>query len=87
MTRKPLFLIIPVIVVIAALVLFFQRDNTGRQPAPTGASGLPTGSGANMPPSAGIDPGRSGTPQPVDQTSTPSSATPRAPSGEPAQRR
>ena len=88
MTRKPLFLIIPVIVVIAALVLFFQRDNTGRSSnAPTGTAGLPTGSGANMPPSAGMDPGRSGTPQPVDRTSTPTSATPQAPSGEPAQRR
>ena len=91
MPRQPLFLIIPVIAVIAALVLFFQRDNTGRSPdapsASASGSGLPTGSGAHMPPPAGMDPGRSGTPQPVDQTSTPSSATPRAPSGEPAQRR
>ena len=39
MTRKPLFLIIPVIVVIAALVLFFQRDK------------VTEGSGAQMPPS------------------------------------
>jgi hypothetical protein len=92
MTRKPLFLIIPVIAVIAALVLFFQRDNTGRSPnapsASASGSGLPTGSGAQMPPNAGMNPTASGTPSgaPADPARTPTSATPRSPSGEPAQR-
>ena len=95
MSRQPLFLIIPVIAVIAALVLFFQRDNTGQSPnapsASASGSGLPTGSGAHMPPTTSMNPTQSGTPtNPADSNRTPSSATPRSPSGEaatsPAQR-
>ncbi len=90
MTRKPLFLIIPVIAVIAALVLFLQRDNTGRSANAPSASGLPTGSGANMPPSTSMDPTPSGTPRAASTGAAPTSATPTAPSGEaarPAERR
>ena len=89
MSRKPLFLIIPVIAVIAALVLFLQRDNTGRSTNPPSASasgsGLPTGSGAHMPPSTSMNPSLSGTPaNPADPNRTPSSATPQSSSGEAA---
>ncbi len=90
MPRQPLYLIIPVIAVIAALVLFFQRDNTGRSTnapsASAGGSGLPTGSGAHMPPTNAMNPTMSGTPSgsPADPNRTPSSATPRSSSGEPA---
>ena len=86
MQRKPLFLIIPVIAVIAALVLFFQRDNTGQPEATAGASRTQsaTGSGAQMPPSSSLNPTPSGTPSPTDPNSTPSSATQRSPSGEAA---
>ena len=88
MQRKPLFLIIPVIAVIAALLLFLQRDNTGRSsnapPGSASGSGLPTGSGAQMPPTTSMNPTMSGTPagSPADPNRTPSSATPRSPSGE-----
>ncbi len=90
MQRKPLFLLIPVIAVIAALVLFLQRDNTGRSAnapsASASGSGLPTGSGAQMPPNSAMNPTMSGTPagSPPDPNRTPSSATPQSPSGEPA---
>jgi hypothetical protein len=85
MQRKPLFLIIPVVAVIAALVLFLQRDNTG-QPQSTASSRSQslTGSGANMPPNSSLNPTPSGTPAPADPNSTPASATPRSPSGEAA---
>ena len=90
MQRKPLFLIIPVLAVIAALVLFLQRDNTGRSTnapsASASGSGLPTGSGAQLPPNSSMNPTLSGTPSgsPTDPNRTPSSATPRSPSGEAA---
>lgn len=90
MSRQPLYLIIPVIAVIGALVLFFQRDNTGRSSSSPSASGLATGSGAQMPSSGSLNPTPSGTPAPSDPNSAPASATPRAPSGEaarPAERR
>jgi hypothetical protein len=86
MRRQHLFLIIPVLAVIAALVLFLQRDDTGGAPPSTPASasgsGLPTGSGANVPPSTSMNPTPSGTNAPADPNSTPGSATQRAPSGE-----
>ena len=92
MQRKPLFLIIPVVAVIAALVLFLQRDNTGQPQSSASSSrpGLSEGSGAQMPPTTSLNPTPSGTPSPADPNSTPTSATPRAPSGEqarPAERR
>lgn len=85
MQRKPLFLIIPVIAVIAALVLFFQRDNTG-QPQSTASSGagLTTGSGAQMPPTNSLNPTPAGTPSVSAPGGAPPSATPTAPSGEAA---
>lgn len=85
-TRQPLYLIIPVVAVLAALVLFLQRDNTGQpssQSSPS-ASGLSTGSGANVPPNTSLNPTPSGTRTPADSSSTPPSASQRAPSGEPA---
>jgi hypothetical protein len=90
MPRQPLYLIIPVVAVIAALVLFFQRDHTGRSPSSPSASGLPTSSGANMPTNTSTDPVPAGTPQATDRNSPPPSATQTAPSGEaarPAERR
>jgi hypothetical protein len=92
MQRKPLFLIIPVIAVIVALVLFFQRDNTG-QPQSTASSsgaGLTTGSGAHMPPTSSLNPTPAGTPSVSSPGNAPASATPSSPSGEaarPAERR
>ena len=84
MPRQPLYLIIPVIAVIAALVLFLQRDNTGSTSQSGAASqGMATGSAANVPPSTSLNPTPSGTPSP-NPGDTPASAMQRAPSGEPA---
>ena len=71
---------------IGALALFFQRDNTGRFSSSPSAAG----SGAQLPSNSSLNPTPSGTPAPSDPNNAPSSATPRAPSGEaarPAERR
>lgn len=84
MPRQPLYLIIPIVAVIAALVLFLQRDNTGNTSQSGPASqGMTQGSAANVPPSTSVNPTPSGTPS-TDRGDTPASAMPRAPSGEPA---
>ena len=84
MQRKPLFLIIPVLAVIAALILFFQRDNTQPQSSASSGSGLTEGSGAHMPPTNSMNPTPAGTPSVSAPGNPPTSATPTAPSGEPA---
>lgn len=85
MQRKPLFLIIPVLAVIAALILFFQRDNTQPQSsASSSGSGLTEGSGAHMPPTNSMNPTPAGTPSVSAPGTPPISATPTAPSGEAA---
>ena len=72
MRRQHLYFIVPVLVVIAALVLFFQRDK------------VTEGSGAHMPPNTSTNPMPSGMTSPADRNSTPGSAMQRAPSGEAA---
>jgi hypothetical protein len=84
MPRQPLYLIIPTIAVVAALVLFFQRDRTGNAPAASSSSGSLAVSAAQMPSNTSMNPTPSGTASPSDPNGTPASATPRAPSGEPA---
>jgi hypothetical protein len=80
MPRQSVYIIIAAVLVIGAIVLFLQRDNTGTSsPSPSVA-----GSGAHPPPTGATDPAPGGTISPIDRSTAPPSATGRAPSGEPA---
>jgi hypothetical protein len=101
MPRLSLGVVLPVILVLATLTLFAQKAGIWGRPDPqepystataeapraetTGRAQVePPAAGATPPPSA-MNPVPAGTPEVQDRT-TPNSATPTAPSGEPATR-
>lgn len=92
MQRITLGNVIPFILVLGTIALFVHKwAGGGPEPdaittaasGPTGAASL-EGSGAQVPPTTSMNPTPAGTPAPDSPGNAPTSATPVAPSGEPA---
>jgi hypothetical protein len=94
MRRVTLTNVIPVILVLGTLGLFVHKwtaepdadaiTTAASEPGQAGGGGSFEGSGAQVPPTTSMNPVPSGTPEPPNPGNTPTSATPVAPSGEPA---
>ena len=93
MRRVTLANVIPFILVLGTIGLFFHKWTGGGSEAPAGITTAVSeparpasveGSGAQVPPGGAMNPTPAGTPNPGTPGNPPSSAMPTAPSGEPA---